>query len=137
MAVCGRLSGPRRRAQLRRAFEKGGASIRSQEESPMLATHPQSVTRFRDDDLGFFGWLEHNPDGYFINSECNPKPTYLVLHSSDCPHFTRSPNIHWTRDYVKFCSPDREELQKWVLGTVGAMQHQVRRLWVALALDEI
>ncbi len=85
----------------------------------MLATHPQSVTHFRDDDLGFFGWLEHNPDGYFINSECNPKPTYLVLHSSDCPHFTRSPNIHWTRDYVKFCSPDREELEKWVLGTVG------------------
>src|SRR5216684_6901524 len=77
MAVCGRRSGPRLREQLRRAFEKDGAFIRSQEESPMLATHPQSVTHFRDDDRGFFGWLEHNPDGYFINSERNPnRPTW-------------------------------------------------------------
>jgi serine/threonine protein kinase len=86
----------------------------------MLATLPQSITHFQDDDRGFFGWLEHNPDGFFINSERNPKSTYLVLHSSNCPHFDRSPNIHWTKDYVKFCSPDRRELEEWVLGTVGA-----------------
>src|SRR5436190_183406 len=54
-------------------FEKDGAKIRLREESPMLTTHPQSVTVFRDDDDGFFDWLDANPNGYFINSERSPK----------------------------------------------------------------
>lgn len=100
-------------------FEKDGALIRLREESPMLTDHPPSVTVFRDDDEGFFDWLDDHPDGYFINSERRPKPTYLVLHRPACSHFTRNPSIHWTREYVKVCSPGRSDLEDWATGTVG------------------
>jgi hypothetical protein len=100
-------------------FEKDGALIKLREESPMLTTHPQNITVFRDDDDGFFDWLRANPDSYFINSERNPRPMYLVLHRPNCSHFTGESNLHWTKDYVKFCSPDRGDLEEWALGTVG------------------
>lgn len=85
----------------------------------MSAALPQSITLFQDDDRGFFHWLEENPHGYFINSERNPKPGYLILHRPSCPHFTGTPGLHWTRDYVKFCSQDRRALDEWAIGTVG------------------
>ena len=100
-------------------FEKVGSLIRLREESPMLTNHPPSVTVFRDDDAGFFDWLDGHPDSYFINSERRPKPTYLVLHRPACSHFTRNPSIHWTREYVKICSPSRGDLEEWAIGTVG------------------
>lgn len=99
-------------------FEKDGSLIRLREESPMLANHPQTVTVFRDDDEGFFDWLDIHPDGYFINSERRPRPTYLVLHRPGCRHFTRNPSNHWTRDYIKICSSRRDDLEEWATGTV-------------------
>jgi hypothetical protein len=85
----------------------------------MLAALPPNITIFVDNDNGFFAWLESNPDGYFINSERNPKPTYIVLHRPSCPHF-KSPNkLHWTKDYVKFCSSNRADLEQWATGAVG------------------
>lgn len=80
---------------------------------------PAGITCFRDDDQGFFTWLEDNPDGYFINSERNPKPRYLVLHYSNCRHFTGNPGLHWTKDYIKFCSSDRTTLEAWATERVG------------------
>ena len=100
-------------------FEKDGPLIRLREESPMLTDHPDSLSIFRDDDEGFSTWLDEHPDGYFINSERNPKPTYLVLHRPSCRHFTRNSSLHWTRDYIKICSPGRRDLEEWVSGTVG------------------
>jgi hypothetical protein len=67
------------------------------------AALPASVICFRDDDPGFRRWREDNPDGFFLNTERNPGPGYLMLHRSGCPHFTHSP-VHWTKDYIKFCS---------------------------------
>jgi hypothetical protein len=98
-------------------FEKDGARILLREDPPMLATLPPSIVKFRDDDDGYFSWLEDHPDGYFINSERNPKPKYLVLHRPNCPHFTRNPELHWTRDYIKLCSSDRDALQEWASNT--------------------
>jgi len=45
----------------------------------MLTDHPQTITVFSetmtpDSSAG----LDDHPDGYFINSERNPKPAYLV-----------------------------------------------------------
>jgi hypothetical protein len=85
----------------------------------MQAQLPQSITCFKDDDDGFFAWLAQNPDGYVINSERNPKPSYLMLHHPSCRHFKSSNALHWTRDYIKFCSPDRTGLEEWASGTVG------------------
>ena len=85
------------------------------------AALPASVTRFRDDDAGFLRWREDNAGGYFLNTERNPGPGYLMLHRSGCPHFTSSP-LHWTRDYIKFCSPDRASLEEWA-STLGDIRH--------------
>jgi hypothetical protein len=94
-------------------------SVRMREEPSMAAALPPGITSFQDDDCGFFAWLEGNPDGYFINSERNPGPGYLVLHRASCSHFTGNVALHWTKDYVKFCSPARRDLEEWAAGAVG------------------
>jgi hypothetical protein len=99
-------------------FEKNGGRIRLWDESPMLAQHPKSVTVFREDDQGFFEWLDANHGGYFINCDRNPNPRYLVLHLSSCSHIDRSPSKHWTREYVKVCSQARHDLEEWAHETV-------------------
>lgn len=100
-------------------FEKDGSLIRLRTESPMLTNPPQTITIFKDDDQGFFDWLDDHPDGYLINCERNPKPNYLVLHRPGCRHFDRAPSAHWTRDYIKICSSRRGDLEEWAVGTVG------------------
>ena len=100
-------------------FEKDGSLIHLKEESPMLADHPQTITVFRDDDRRFFDWLDAHPNAYFLNSERRPKPTYLVLHRPNCPHFTCDSSSHWTKDYIKICSPGRGDLEEWAAGTLG------------------
>jgi len=74
---------------------------------------------FRDDDSGFFDWLDANSTGYFVNSERNPRPAYLVLHRPPCHHFDRSPQVQWTKNYVKHCAIDRKELEAWAAREVG------------------
>jgi hypothetical protein len=102
----------------RDVFEKDGPNIRLKEESTKLATTPESVSIFRDDDEGFLTWLDDNPDGYFINSYPDPSPEYLVLHRPGCRHFKGGGAVRWT-SYAKLCSPDRDELEDWALDTVG------------------
>jgi hypothetical protein len=80
---------------------------------------PPGVRLFQDDDRGFFDWLLANPDGYFVNSERNPRPSYLVLHRTSCSHFTGTPSLHWTKDYVKHCCTDRRALEEWAHDCVG------------------
>jgi hypothetical protein len=100
-------------------FEKQDSIIRLRESSPMFNAAPEGFTIFRDDDDAFFDWLESHSDGYFINTERNPKPTYLVLHRPQCPHFKGDKALHWTKEYVKVCSTDRAELENWADNTVG------------------
>jgi hypothetical protein len=100
-------------------FVKNGPIIRLREESPMLTNTPPDFTTYRDDDDAFFDWLESNPEGFFVNTERDPKPSYLVLHRPQCPHFKGGESLHWTKDYVKVCSADRLELEEWASKTVG------------------
>lgn len=100
-------------------FEKDGALISLREESPVVSLRPQGVELFKDDDAGFLEWLQDHPDGYFVNSDRNPKPTYLVLHRPGCPHYKGGGAVHLTKDYIKFCSPRRGELEEWAANTVG------------------
>jgi hypothetical protein len=85
------------------------------------AALPASLTCFRDDDAGFRRWREDNPDGFFLNTERNPGPGYLMLHRSGCPHFTHSP-LHWTKDYIKFCASDQASLEDWA-STLGEVKY--------------
>jgi hypothetical protein len=95
-------------------FEKDGPRVRLRG-----AAEEWDVVIFRDDDAGFYGWLDKHPDGSFVNAERNPKPTYLVLHNRDCSHFDRSPKSHWTKDYIKICSDNRGQLEGWAEQSVG------------------
>ena len=85
----------------------------------MPLDYPDSSDVFKDDDGGFFRWLDEHPDGFFINADRNPKPGYLVLHRPSCPHFDRAPGVHWTRDYIKVCSAARSDLTEWAAAEVG------------------
>ena len=85
----------------------------------MSLGYPKTSAVFKEDDSGFFRWLDDNPNGYFINAECNPKPNYLVLHRPSCLHFDRSPDVHWTKNYIKICSTARSDLVEWAAGEVG------------------
>ena len=98
---------------------KDGALVRLREQSPMVSSRPPGAELFKDDDAGFPEWLQDNPDGYFIHSERNPKPTCLVLHRPRCPRCRGSSAVRWTRDCIKFCSRSRGELEEWAADTAG------------------
>jgi HB1, ASXL, restriction endonuclease HTH domain len=95
-------------------FEKNGPRVRLRG-----TTEDWNVVTFRDDDGGFFGWLDAHPNGYFINAERSPKPNYLVLHRPGCGHFKGAPSVNWTKDYTKTCSDQRDELERWAEESVG------------------
>lgn len=48
-----------------------------------------------------------------------------MLHQSDCSHLTSNEPVRWTKDYIKFCSPDRAALEAWAAGTIrgGVVKH--------------
>lgn len=100
-------------------FEKAGPNVRLRQEPQMLSTLPDHIERFRDDDRGFFDWLDRNPHGFFINTVRNPKPDYLVLHRPECSHIDRNPSMHWTKDYIKLCAARRQDLEEWAASAVG------------------
>jgi hypothetical protein len=99
-------------------FEKNGSLIQLRTLPAVLADLPSGIMLFRDDDSGFSSWLDGNPEGYFINAERNPGPNYIVLHRSGCPHFSRNPGLHWTKDYIKLCSASRPHLEEWAASAV-------------------
>jgi len=80
------------------------------------------IVRFQDDDVGFLAWLRDNPHGYFLNTERSLRGAYLVLHRSDCRHFTGSP-LNWTKEYIKLCAPDRASLEEWAATGSGDLKH--------------
>lgn len=98
-------------------FEKDGTLIKLRELS--MQTAASRIEHFKDDDQGFFDWLADNSDGYFINAERRPKRNYLVLHRPSCPHYKSNSALNWTKEYVKFCSPSRRDLEEWAVDTIG------------------
>jgi hypothetical protein len=101
-------------------FEKRDGAVRLAGRSPLLDLAPDGVAVFQDDDKGFFEWLAQNPEGYFINTERHPRAKYMRLHRPGCQSFKGSPELHWTRDYVKLCSLDRSDLERWAFNTLGS-----------------
>ncbi|MGH3071404.1 MAG: HTH domain-containing protein [Gaiellaceae bacterium] len=95
-------------------FEKDRSRVRLR-----LEPTNRDVVVYRDDDAGFFDWLDQHPSGYFINTDRTPNPNYLVLHHSGCPHIDRSPSVKWTKAYIKICSTSRAELEGWSTEVVG------------------
>jgi hypothetical protein len=101
-------------------FEKNGPRVRLKEESSVLNALPDEITLFRDDDEGFFDWLDDHPGGFFLNCERNPTARYLVLHRPDCPHFKGDrTHLNWTKDYIKLAADTRSDLEDWATDGFG------------------
>ena len=73
------------------------------------------VAEFVDDDDGYAAWLEAHPYGYVLNTYRKPAANYLMLHRARCNHLRPrdARHLHTTRDYVKVCSIDIADLQRW------------------------
>lgn len=101
-------------------FEKDGPNIRLREEPSVLSSISRQIELFRDNDDGFFDWLEQHPDAFFLNTNRNPVPSYLVLHRPDCRHFKGDrAHLNWTKDYIKLCADHRDTLEDWATDAFG------------------
>jgi hypothetical protein len=76
---------------------------------------------FKDDDEGFRDWTRQHPNGFYINTERKPSANYLMLHRVGCIHVgdAEDPDVSWTTDYIKVCSPIKMELEAWARTVVG------------------
>lgn len=75
---------------------------------------------FKDDDDGYLAWVAANPGLYVLNTERNPRPSYLVLHRATCHTINGSHarGLQWTGEYVKFCG-SRSDLEAFARDNVG------------------
>lgn len=73
-----------------------------------------------NDDEHYLRWIEENPDGFVINAQNPPSPNNLVLHRSTCGDISTPTRTNWTtRDYLKVCSRNVDELRNWSTRRVG------------------
>lgn len=78
------------------------------------------MKKFRDDDLGYLDWLHKNPVGFVVNCYKNPSSEYLMLHRATCWTISTPARTNWTTTgYIKVCSLNRNELEKWARRQVG------------------
>jgi hypothetical protein len=96
----------------------------------------KEVWLFLDDDAGFIGWCEKNPDGFFFNCFRNkagdvvrPYMLHTAMGGTMCPHFRNSnreagvePNLT-TASYCKVCSIDQQALEKWAKNLRNGLRH--------------
>ncbi len=73
------------------------------------------MEEFVDDDRGFFAWVARHPDGYVLNTQRNPRETYLMVHRATCGtlrlQYPRQKTM--TGPYIKICGQSVEEIQQW------------------------
>jgi hypothetical protein len=80
---------------------------------------------FKDDDRGYLEWVARHPQGFVVNSERQPRPSYLRLHRAICATITGTParGNRWTAEYIKICSDNLAELEAWARGQTGGELH--------------
>ncbi len=75
---------------------------------------------FIEDDESYLDWIDQHPDGYVVNANRRPVPGYLILHRSTCPHISTEARANWTtKQYIKLCSENLEQLQSWSKLEIG------------------
>ncbi len=77
---------------------------------------------FDHDDAGYLAWIDANPHGLVVNAYRRPTPDYLILHRATCKSISRTPPepIRWTTSaFIKVCSTNRPELERWARETTG------------------
>lgn len=90
------------------------------ENMPNLHKRGAYMKKFVDDDEGYLNWIHKNPAGFVVNSYRKPNSRYLILHHANCWTISSPKRINWTTTgYIKICSLDRMELEKWAQKEVG------------------
>ena len=75
-----------------------------------------------DDDQGFLDWKASHPGGFVLNTTRTPRADYLMLHRAICGHLTwRNSNVRWTKDYIKICASETDDLVRWAAHHVTAV----------------
>ena len=82
------------------------------------------MREFINDEKGYFKWIEDNPKGFVVNTNIGREKNYLMLHKATCS-FISSHNIgnYTTNYYIKECSSDLDELEKWARKQVGKLNY--------------
>jgi len=79
------------------------------------------MEQFMDDEVGYLQWVNTNPEGFVVNCNRSPSPSYLVLHRAHCGTIIGRParGRFWTVLFIKICSLDRTELETWAQQQIG------------------
>jgi hypothetical protein len=67
------------------AFRPRGSGLRKSDSGDGRYAYSERRTfvvtlLFCDDDTGYLAWVAAEPDGFVLNHEVHPRPSYLVLH---------------------------------------------------------
>jgi hypothetical protein len=78
-----------------------------------------AVLFFVDDEASYLEWMQNHPDGFVVNTNRTPAPSYMQLHRSGCASISEyegdaTPGGFTERDYAKACADSIEELKAWV-----------------------
>ena len=69
---------------------------------------------FVDAEDAYLAWVGRHSDGYVLNAGRTEAPsTPVVLHGAACWSISGAYSNYTTRDYIKVCSLDRGELERW------------------------
>jgi hypothetical protein len=79
------------------------------------------VRFFRDDDASYTAWLRAWPQGYVLNCERHPGPSYLMLHRATCTSIAEPQMTTFTGQYIKVCSTDRQAVREWAKENTGGL----------------
>lgn len=71
------------------------------------------MREFSDDDEGYLGWLADHADGFVVNVERVPRPSYAILHRATCITISsmREDGAYTGRGYRKVVASDIDELR--------------------------
>jgi plasmid maintenance system antidote protein VapI len=85
------------------------------------------VKTFVNNDDGYLRWLRKNPTGFVLNSFRQPSSEYLILHHATCGTISTDKRTNWTTTgFIKICSLEIEELEKWAQNQVGGKLHHCK-----------
>jgi hypothetical protein len=85
------------------------------------------MERFQDDDEGYRRWLANHPNGFVINCERSPRPSYLMLHRATCRDISTSARTNYTTTgYIKLCALEKRDLEDWAAREVGGQLRPCR-----------
>jgi len=89
-----------------------------------MDTRKYNLELFVNDDEAYLQWLTGNSAGFVVNSYLHPSPDYLILHRATCWTISTPARTNWTTTgFIKLCSSNRRELEKWAEKEVNGELH--------------